>query len=70
MADATYGWFWVGGCCPLGHGGMTSAITTATDDSITAGCAFQASDLTAHKAGIKIQVAGSVIAGWSTKADG
>jgi hypothetical protein len=70
ITNAYYGWFWVGGCCPLGHGDMTALITTATDDSITAGCAFQASDLTADKAGIKIQVAGSVIAGWSIKADG
>lgn len=70
MTNNYYGWFWCSGVCPVGHGNMTATVTTATDDSIIAGCSFTTGDLTADKAGIIIHAAGKVDAGYALKADG
>lgn len=73
MTNSYYGWFWVAGVCPVGHGGMTATTTTDTDDSIVlaTACAFITSDLNPlDTAGIKVATAGLVQCGYAVKADG
>jgi len=70
MTNNYYGWFWTGGVCPVGIGLMTATTTTATDDSVTAGCTLMTCDLTADKAGLKIGAAAGHVVGYSMKADG
>lgn len=69
MTDAYYGWFWTGGCCPVGHGSMTATTVVATDDSVTVGCTLMTCNLTADYPGLKIGAAAGHPVGYALKAD-
>jgi hypothetical protein len=69
MTDSYYGWFWTGGCCPVGHGDMTATTVIASDDSVTVGCSLMTCDLTADYPGIKIMAATGHQIGYALKAD-
>jgi hypothetical protein len=69
MTDSYYGWFWTGGCCPVGHGSMTATTVVASDDSVAVGCTLMTCDLTADYPGIKIGAAAGHVIGYALKAD-